>query len=92
MMELFLLLSALICGITGTVRTAVVRAPEMVVASQVSGVVTGGMRATAARAYALAMSRVTAPRPDGYVAPAVPVPVELPLVSAGRAAPERRHE
>ncbi|MGK6320416.1 hypothetical protein [Sphingomonas sp. DT-204] len=89
---MFLLLSALICGITGTVRTAVVRAPEMVVASQVADVAVGGTRAAAVRAYALAMNRVVAPRPRGYVAPAALVLTKRPLVSFSRLVPERRRE
>ncbi|UIJ44260.1 hypothetical protein LZK98_14425 [Sphingomonas cannabina] len=92
MTELFLLLSALICGITGTVRTVVVRAPEIVVASQVAGVAIGGMRAAAVRAYALTTNRIVAPRPDGYVTPAVLVLTERPLVSFSRLVPERRRE
>lgn len=91
-MELILLLTALISGISGTVRTVVVRAPEMVVAAQVVDLTTGGMRVAAVRAYALTMSRIVAPRPDGYVAPAVPVLTERTLVSVTRVAPERRRE
>ena len=91
-MEFFLLLSALICGITGTVRTAVVRAPEMVVASHLATVVDSGMRQASVRAYVLSAARSVAPRPDGYVAPAVFAPVAAPLPTATRATPERRRE
>lgn len=91
-MEFFLLLSALICGLTGTVRTAVVRAPAVIAARQVVSVDVAGTRAAAVRAYALVVRVVTAPRPDGYVAPRPLTLDARPLVAAGRAAPERRRE
>jgi hypothetical protein len=91
-MELLLLLSALICGITGTVRTAVVRAPEVVAASQFASVSDGVIRHSAVRALVMLAARPVAPRPDGYVAPAVFAPRFDAPVSGTRATPERRRE
>ncbi|HWK36193.1 hypothetical protein [Sphingomonas sp.] len=91
-MELFLLLSALICSITGTVRTAVVRAPEAVVAAQVAGITFVGNRSAAVKALALVRAAPVAPRPDGYVAPAPLALTARPLIPAARITPERRRE
>lgn len=82
-LDLFLLLTALLCGLTGTSRAADVR-PPAVEASRVVAV---------AQAVASAAVRVVAPRPDGYVAPA---PLVLDLTIARSFAlpvtPERRRE
>ncbi len=88
-MELFLLLTALISSLTGTVRTAV-RAPEVVHAQMAA--LTVAPAPSAVRALALIQAAVPQQRPDGYVAPAVFVPVVQPeLISVPRA-PERRRE
>lgn len=88
-MELFLLLTALISSLTGTVRTAV-RAPEVVQAQSAVRAVTPAPAAI--RALALVRAAPPQPRPDGYVAPAVFTPVAQPeLISVPRA-PERRRE
>lgn len=88
-MELFLLLTALISSLTGTVRTAV-RAPEVVHAQAAAFAATPAPAAI--RALALVQAAVPARRPDGYVAPAVFVPIAQPeLISVPRA-PERRRE
>ena len=82
-MDLFLLLTALLCALTGSDRAAEVRAPS-VEASCVMA---------AARIIAPAAARVVAPRPDGYVVPAVlTLDVDAPPVSTGRLVPERRRE
>ena len=82
-LDLFLLLTAMLCGLTGANRAADVRAPA-VEASRIVAV---------AQAIAPAVRRVVAPRPDGYVAPP---PLVLDLTTPRRfvlaITPERRRE
>lgn len=82
-MDLFLLLTALLCGLTGTGRGADVRGPAVAVSPIVA----------VAKVAAPATTRAVAPRPDGYVAPVPPI---LDLAMASRFAiaitPERRRE
>jgi hypothetical protein len=82
-MDFFLLLTALLCGLTGAGRSAVAHAPA-VEASRVVAV---------AQAIAAPAARVAAPRPDGYVAPA-PLALDLGLARGFvlRPVPERRRE
>lgn len=82
-MDFFLLLTALLCGLTGANRSSVVPA-AVVEASRVVAV---------AQTIAVAPARTLVPRPDGYVA------VEPPVLDLGlarsfvlRAVPERRRE
>ncbi len=83
-MNLFLLLTAMLSALTGIGRAVDARAHAGVEASRV---------VAAAQAIAPMVARRTAPRPDGYVAPA---PLILDLSRALDAlrpvAPERRRE
>lgn len=82
-MDLFLLLTALLCGLTGASRDAVARAPAVETAHVVQ---------VAQVAMPQAM-RAVAERPDGYVA-VEPWPLDL-TVEQGfiqRITPERRRE
>jgi hypothetical protein len=82
-LDLFLVLTALLCALTGSNRAAEVRAPA-VEASRVVGVV---------QAVAPAARRLIALRPDGYVAPPVlRLDPDSAPVSALRPAFERRRE
>jgi hypothetical protein len=90
-MELFLLLSALICGLTGTVRTAVVRAPEIVASHQLVAQATPVT--AAARALALVRVRPAPSYPVATPAAEIVSPRLLPLARTGaRLTPERRRE
>lgn len=82
-MDLFLLLTALLCGLTGTSRSAEVRAPA-VEASRIVAV---------ARVTAAVVRAAPAPRPDGYVAPR-PLVLDLTMAHSFVVAitPERRRE
>jgi hypothetical protein len=82
-MDLFLLLTALLCGLTGVDRSA---------AAPVRTVETSRLVAVA-RVVALPSARVVAPRPDGYIA-AEPAMLDLAFAHrfARPAAPERRRE
>jgi hypothetical protein len=92
-LELFLLLSALICGFTGTVKSVIVRAPEAVVAQQQVAAVEAAETVTFAMSALAMAGRVLMPaRPDGYVA-AAPLALEPILVRLDvRAAFARRRE
>lgn len=82
-MDLFLLLTALLCALTGSNRAADVRAPS-VEASCVVAV---------ARIAVPAAARIMAPRPDGYVTPpALTLDPDAPPAWALRPVPERRRE
>ena len=81
-MDFFLLLTALLCGLTGADR-ANVRVPA-VEASRIVAV---------ADAVAPVVRRVAAPRPDGYVAPLpLVLDLSLPRTFALAITPERRRE
>ena len=82
-MDFFLLLTALLCSLTGVNRSA--EAPVRVVAAARS--------TSTAEAVLQVTPRVAAPRPDGYVAPA-PAVLDLAMARgfALPVAPERRRE
>lgn len=88
-MEFFLLLTALISSLTGTVRTAV-RPSEVVQTQQAASIAV--VAPAAVRALALVQGAALAPRPDGYVAPVVFVPTAWPNLVSPPRAPERRRE
>lgn len=82
-LDLFLLLTAMLCGLTGTSRAVDVRAPA-VEASRIVAV---------ARAVAPASTQVVAVRPDGYVAPPpLVLDLALPRSFTRAVTPERRRE
>jgi len=82
-LDLFLLLTAMLCGLTGANRATDVRAPA-VEASHIVAV---------AQVIAPALRRVVAPRPDGYVAPRPMVlDLTMPRGFVLPITPERRRE
>lgn len=82
-LDLFLLLTALLCGLTGTSRAAVARAPA-IEASQIVHI---------ARVAMPRAKLAVAARPDGYVA-SEPWPLDLAFGRdiGPRVTPERRRE
>lgn len=90
-LELFLLLSALLASLTGSVTTVVVpatgvaRAERSIDARPVT-------REISARALVLVRAAAPVDRPDGYVAPPVFAPKPQPLTAVAPRAPERRRE
>ena len=90
--ELFLLLSALIAGLTGTARQVVPSVPGLV---QAQRAVDDGARAATdgvRRALAMVRAAVPAPRPDGYVAPDVFAPHDAEGMATPPSAVEQRRE
>jgi hypothetical protein len=82
-LDFFLLLTALLCGLTGTSRAAVARAPAVEASRMVE----------VARAVLPLAARAVPERPDGYVA-AEPWRLDLTVARSisRRATPERRRE
>lgn len=88
-MELLLLLSALICGLTDTVRTAVVRAPHAIEATRAADPAV----AAGVVMRALVAARVPVTRPAVRLTLVRAMPRLTPVARIGmRVTPERRRE
>ncbi len=82
-MNLFLLLTAMLCGLTGVTRPVGMRSPAV----EESCVV------VAAYVACDAVAAVVAPRPDGYVPPSLlSIDLSMALSVAALPTPERRRE